>query len=50
MKLLKKFSATFLLLLITGCGGGDDGGGKNCDTGKPCGDTCIARDKVCHVY
>jgi len=22
---------------------------KVCSTGKPCGDTCIAREKVCHV-
>jgi hypothetical protein len=22
---------------------------KNCVKGKPCGNTCIARDKVCHV-
>jgi hypothetical protein len=22
---------------------------KVCTTGKACGDTCIARDKVCHV-
>lgn len=21
---------------------------KYCSTGKPCGDSCIARDKVCH--
>ena len=22
---------------------------KHCDKGKPCGNTCIAKDKVCHV-
>jgi hypothetical protein len=22
---------------------------KVCSTGKPCGDTCISQDKVCHV-
>lgn len=22
---------------------------KTCTKGKPCGDTCIAQDKVCHV-
>ena len=22
---------------------------KNCKTGKPCGNTCISRDKVCHI-
>ena len=21
----------------------------NCKTGKPCGDTCIAQDKECHI-
>ncbi len=29
---------------IQGCGGG----GKDCDKGKPCGDTCIAENETCH--
>ena len=44
----------------SGCGGGNDGGGGDgggddggccvtCGTGKPCGDTCIARDRECNV-
>ncbi len=24
-------------------------GGPNCKKGKPCGKTCIAMDKVCHI-
>lgn len=43
------FSTIFIISLLTGCGGSDDDNEKNCDTGKPCGDTCIARDKVCHL-
>ena len=25
------------------------GGAPNCKKGKPCGKTCIAMDKVCHI-
>ena len=24
-------------------------GAPNCKKGKPCGNTCIAKDKVCHI-
>ena len=53
--------ALFLLLpagaTLTGCAtagggsGGGSGGGccKICTTGKPCGNTCIARSLTCHV-
>jgi hypothetical protein len=38
----------------TGCGGGGGGGGGGgccvtCRSGKPCGDSCIARDRQCNV-
>jgi hypothetical protein len=27
----------------------DKAAAPNCKKGKPCGNTCIAKDKVCHV-
>ena len=36
---------------VVGCGDstGPSGCCKTCTTGKACGDTCISRDKTCHV-
>jgi len=35
--------------LLQGCGGGSTNGGccKVCDTGKACGDSCIASNQSC---
>lgn len=51
---MKKIMTCALALVLSfalpGCVGhstGSSGGGKNCKTGKPCGNTCIARDKTC---
>ena len=37
----KQFMSTCL-------GGAAEGKGPHCTKGKPCGNTCIAMDKVCH--
>jgi endonuclease YncB( thermonuclease family) len=42
---MKYFLLIFVLLFITA----DYADAKNCKKGKPCGNTCIARDKECHV-
>jgi hypothetical protein len=37
----KQFMSTCL-------GGGSENKGPHCTKGKPCGNSCIAKDKVCH--
>jgi hypothetical protein len=41
-----------IVLIAAACGllacGGSDDSGKTCSVGKPCGDTCIAKDLTCH--
>lgn len=39
---------TLLLLSLLVCATTPLVAQKNCKKGKPCGNTCIARDKVCH--
>jgi hypothetical protein len=37
--------------ILTSCGDGPTSSGtccKVCTTGKPCGDTCIAKNETCH--
>jgi hypothetical protein len=47
-KLILLFAVLALAFLTASCGDmvGDSSGSK-CTTGKPCGNTCISRDKVC---
>lgn len=55
MKILICGVAALLVICIMGCGDLPDreptdyppSSGPRCKTGKPCGDSCIARDKTC---
>lgn len=42
-----RVSVTIVLLIMLGPA--DVDAQRNCKTGKPCGNTCISKDKVCHV-
>ena len=46
-----KLFVAFLLLVLTACSSPGAGNGccKICTTGKPCGDTCIAKNKNCTI-
>ncbi|AFZ67007.1 hypothetical protein [Deinococcus peraridilitoris] len=47
---MKKFVLVPLLIVITACApSASYGGGPNCTIGKPCGNTCISRDKTCRI-
>lgn len=47
MRRISRSSSILWLLVILAFPA--EGRAQNCRKGKPCGNTCIARDKVCHV-
>merc|ERR1712096_424557 len=49
--LLNKCRGTKKEISMSKCKGGGKSGGccKHCCKGKPCGDTCISKNKQCHI-
>jgi len=49
---MKKYTLAAVMagfLALTSCAPGFGDTGPNCTIGKRCGQTCIAKDKTCHV-
>ncbi|GGF00604.1 hypothetical protein GCM10011611_02750 [Aliidongia dinghuensis] len=47
---MKRIVSVALLALVLGAGLSPAAyAAPNCTTGKPCGDTCIAKDKTCNI-
>ena len=47
---MKRMLSVALLALVLGVGmSSAASAAPDCKTGKPCGDSCIAKDKTCHI-